>query len=202
MKQMQSLFVNVIVEDFLQEVVLRKLFENYRKDIGVEYQTLRGKDRILKNLNQYCRAAKHFPFLVCIDLDRTPCAPQLLSEYLQEACTTNFLFRIMVREVEAWILADRERFAGFMGVSVSKIPQNTETIDDPKEFLINLARKSRKAKSKSLKDLIPIGVGKVGQGYNHILGNFVVQHWNPESARRHNKSLDKAIKRLEMFLRE
>ena len=59
----------------------------------------------------------------------------------------NLLFRVAVKEVEAWLLAHRAAFATFLGISDKFIPQEqVDTIPDPKQFLINLAAKSKKRK--------------------------------------------------------
>lgn len=53
-------------------------------------------------------------------------------------------FRIAVREVEAWLLADAEQAAGFLAVPLARIPAEPETLPDPKATLIALAGRSRK----------------------------------------------------------
>ncbi len=53
-------------------------------------------------------------------------------------------FRVAVREVEAWLLADREQIARFLSIARSRVPQSPETLDNPKQRLVELARHSRR----------------------------------------------------------
>jgi hypothetical protein len=198
MNIIRNVFIHVIVEDQLQELCIRKLLEIYRSNVWADYQNSGGKDKILKKIHNLYKAATDYPHIVCIDLDRDECAPSMLQDLkLLHVHSPQFMLRIMVREVEAWILADRANFARYLGISVKNIPTNTETINDPKEFIISLARRSKQ----NMRDLIPIGCGKVGPGYNAILGKFISVMWDPEKARFHNDSLNRAIDRLAVFPR-
>ncbi|HEY7320113.1 MAG TPA: hypothetical protein VIE89_21300, partial [Candidatus Binatia bacterium] len=51
----------------------------------------------------------------------------------------NMCFRVAVREVEAWLLADRERISRFLSVPLSRIPTNPEGERDAKEVMVSLA---------------------------------------------------------------
>ena len=107
------------------------------------------------------------------------------------------MIRIVEKEIDAWILSDREGFAHWMNIPVNKIPDNTQEIEDPKRFIINLARKSRK---KTMKDIVPTGTAKQGPGYNTLIQRFIMEYWDSERAADHNKSLKKAIERIKTFL--
>ena len=52
----------------------------------------------------------------------TACAPALLTAWQLAAPQATLLFRIAVRETEAWVLADRRVFSDFAGTPVSKVP--------------------------------------------------------------------------------
>jgi len=41
------------------------------------------------------------------------------------------------------VLADRQRLARFLRIPMTRIPPDPEVVDHPKEFLVNLARRSR-----------------------------------------------------------
>lgn len=191
-----AMYTSIIVEDILQELIIRKLMEHYGCNVAAKFYCSGGKGKILNKLDNYRRAAQNSPFIVCIDLDNSPCAPNLIQQYSMQGPYANFLLRIMVREVEGWILADRTNSARLLGVAAANIPHNTEEIEDPKEFFVKLAKQGSK---KTVKDLIPIGCGKVGPGYNTILGKFINNTWNPDQARLHNHSLDRAIERIKEF---
>jgi hypothetical protein len=46
-------------------------------------------------------------------------------------------FRTGVKEVEAWLIADRERLADFLRIPVSNVPMAPDSIEDPKIALGN-----------------------------------------------------------------
>lgn len=176
-----------------------KLLQVYRTDIALAGSALgmRGSSYIKSKLKAFSQASEGMPHIIMTDLDNAECAPALIRQWTDSEMHRNCLFRIAAKEVDAWLLADREGFAAFIRVRVGMIPENTESIPNPKEFIIQLAQKSRK---KIMKDLIPIGSGKQGPGYNVILQDFVKNHWNPENAKVHNRSLSKMIDRLNRFL--
>ncbi len=93
------------------------------------------------------------PYLVLTDLDNRECAPSMIQEWLPVTRNHNLIFRIAVREVESWILADRKGFAKFLGIAQKRIPENPDDLIDPKAELIHLARASRKRDL--MKDLVP-----------------------------------------------
>jgi hypothetical protein len=78
------------------------------------------------------------------DLDQHDCPSQLIAGLLNHQCHVNFLFRVAVSEVESWALADREGFAQFLGISSVLVPAQPDHVADPKQTLINLARRSRR----------------------------------------------------------
>ena len=190
--------VSLVVEDILQEVILRKLLQTYRKDINiVSVSGNRGNTYIKENIRTFNAASQYLPYIVITDLDRTSCAPQLIREWINFDIHKNMLFRVAEKEIDAWLLSDREEFAKLMNIPINKIPVNTQEIADPKRYIINLARKSRK---KSFKDIVPNGMGKQGPGYNIVLQKFVYEQWNAERAANCNESLRKTIDRLKNFI--
>src|SRR5712691_5308903 len=82
-------------------------------------------------------------------------------------------FRIAVRAVETWLLADRQRLAQFLSIPVSRIPPALEAENDPKSLLVNLARHSRKRATRA--DMVPRQHSgrKVGPAYASRLMEFI-----------------------------
>ncbi len=100
---------------------------------------------------------------------------------------------IAVRAVEAWLLADRERIANLLAVSQAKIPLRPEELEDPKQTLVDLARRSRR---RTVRDgLVPTKTSgrQVGRDYNELLTDFVVNKWRPSDAARRSDSLRRAL---------
>jgi hypothetical protein len=141
--------------------------------------------------------AQREPVLVLTDLDRIACPPTLLQSWSKgEQLPENLLLRVVVREAEAWVLADREGAADLLGISANRIPLNPEEIDDPKQFLLNLARTARREVRSEL--MAPSkAVASQGLGYNRILSDFIEMHWNLEVAAERSASLHRAMTRLE-----
>lgn len=138
------------------------------------------------------------PYFVLTDLDLKECPPALISEWLSEPRHPNLIFRIAVREVESGIMADHQHFSKFFGVSMKQLPENCDTIRDPKVFLKDLILRSRK---KSFRKMLPESgsTAKIGNEYNSILSIFITDIWDHEQAREHSDSLNRAIISLEKF---
>ena len=110
----------------------------------------------------------------------------------------NFIFRIAIKEVESWLLADREGFAEFTGVSIVNIPQNPDLENDPKQTLINIARRSRKREIRE--DIVPINDNaQIGPNYNDCLMKYVLKYWDISRASSQSESLRRAIQSLSIY---
>ncbi len=190
--------INLAVEDDLSEAVLRKLLPA-KYTVGDCYKK-RGFGYLKKNIRGFNNAAKGMPFLVLTDLDREECPPKLIKKWLSVSTQHhNLLFRVAVREVESWVLADRDHFAKFLGIKKEQVPVDVDEIDDPKEYLINLVRKSRKRRLRE--DIVPTrgSTAKQGPNYNGRLISFVEESWVPNKAMRSSPSLRRTIKAVENF---
>jgi len=197
---MQRIPLDIVVEDTLSETVFAKLLEHSGKPyvLGACYRK-GGFGYIKKNISGFNRAARGRPFFVLTDLDQYECAPDLIREWLQEPMTANFVFRVAVREVEAWLLADRDGIADFLGVSVQSIPLDAEDIDDPKLLIIQLGRTSRRRDIRA--DIAPPtgSTAKQGPDYNARLQSFVMTTWSVDAACSRSDSLFRAVRRLRTF---
>ena len=189
--------INLAVEDDLSEAVLRRILQT-RYNVGVCYKR-GGFGYLKKTIHGFNSASKGMPHIVLTDLDRGGCAPELIEKWLSVPIHHNLLFRVAVREVESWVLADRDRFAKFLGIRKTLVPVNVDAIDGPKECLINLAMKSRKRELRE--DIVPIegSTAKQGPDYNGRLIFFVEEFWNPYEAMHNSPSLERAIKAVETF---
>jgi hypothetical protein len=189
--------INLDVEDDLSESVIRKILQN-RYVVGNCYKR-GGFGYLKKNIAGFNNAAKSMPFLVLTDLDMGECAPTLLKEWLLVPAQHNLLFRVAVREVESWVIADTDRFARFLGIRRTLVPTYVDRIDNPKECLINLARGSHKRELRE--DIVPTegSTAKQGPDYNGRLISFVEEFWNPYEAMHNSPSLERTIKAVENF---
>jgi hypothetical protein len=193
--------INIVVEDVLSEVVAKTILGKINRKfyIGTCYGK-QGFGYIKRNIPAFNNAAKGgTPYLVLTDLDRKECAPLLIGQWLSIPKYDNLIFRVAVREIESWVLADRKEFAKFIGISKNKIPSNTDEINDPKEFLINLARKSRKTNLR--KAIVPEdGISAIiGPNYNHALIDFITSKWRINEAKKNSPSLKRALMAINSF---
>lgn len=135
-------------------------------------------------------------WLVLVDLDQKPsCAPTLVAGALPDPAP-GMCFRVVVHEVEAWLLADRGTLASWLRVRKGGIPEEAEAIANPKRLLIDLVRQSP---SRSLRRaMVPAaGSGRaVGELYTSTLSQFVTERWDIEAAAAAAPSLARAIRCL------
>jgi hypothetical protein len=196
---MSPIPINLATEDELSEHILHRLLtETGKFAVGTRYR--RGGNGYLKRtINGWNKAAAGVPFLVLTDLDQYACPSALLSSWLPVPRHANLLFRIAVREVESWLLADQVNLARFFGIAQSSIPARPDELPDPKQKLIDLARKSRNRRLRE--DIVPRkgSTAKQGPDYNVRLEEFVNGIWNPRTAAESSPSLHRAILKIERF---
>jgi len=180
--------VSGVVEGIVDEAVIRRLLQ----DIGMPpgpVHVAGGKNQLRQRIGGYNHAAKHCPWIVLVDLNHeADCAPALRAAWLS-APAKHMCFRVAVREVEAWLLADRQQIATFLGVPPSKIPQTPDSLDDPKGTMVNLARRSSRKEVRE--DMVPRPNSGRSEGpaYASRLIEFVHRLWRPSAAESHSDSL-------------
>lgn len=197
----RGIVVTAAVEGIVDEAVVRKLLEYANAIPGTVYGK-NGKPHLRQKMRGYNNAARHAPWIVLVDLDRdADCAPPLRRAWLPESAPY-MCFRIAVREVEAWLLADRQRIAAFLGVAQPRIPANPENLEKPKEMMVNLARQSRRREL--FEDMVPRpGSGRpVGPAYSSRLIEFASTRWRPDVAFKRCDSLKRAMECLRWLVQE
>jgi len=152
-----------------------------------------GKPFLQQRIRGYSAAARHSPWIVLVDLDNDHvCAPPLCASWLPQL-TPRLCFRVAVRAAEAWLLADAERIAAFLRIARGRVPAEPETLDNPKETMIALARASGRKDIRE--DMVPRdGSGRTeGPAYSSRLIEFASSSWRPEVAAQGADSLRRAI---------
>ncbi|WP_294052793.1 DUF4276 family protein [Thiolapillus sp.] len=191
--------IYVATEDALSEAVLDRIFQFFDVDIEViTWMRKNGIGYLQSKFPELVRLAGSVPVLMLVDLDRKECAPALLRDWLQNvALPDGLLFRVAVREVEAWLLADHEAFAEFARTPARQLPDKPDELEDPKQFLLNLVRRYARRPTKDA--LLPRkgAVSKVGVGYNTELIRFVKEIWRPDRAAEYSDSLARMIPRVQ-----
>ncbi|MCG8339295.1 MAG: hypothetical protein MJE63_32715 [Proteobacteria bacterium] len=196
---MSEIYFTLAVEDRLSEAVARKILKQIDPSFHVKQCLCKGGQGYLKtNINAFNKAANSIPFFVLTDQDRG-CPPMILSKWLKHEANKYLIFRIAVMEIESWILAHRGAFAEFLSISPALIPNNTDSIEDPKQLLLTITARSRSTRLKS--DIIPKSgsTATVGPDYNNRLSLFVKDYWNPFEASENSESLARALNRIKQF---
>lgn len=192
------MIVDALVEGVLDEYVARRLILETGHEFGDTFGK-NGADQIILRLVGFNHKSRYGnPILVLLDfMDVTPkqCPPATYRSLLPEPAP-KMLFRLVVPELESWLIADREGMSDFLGISIDHVPTDVETLTDPKRTLVNLARKSRQKRQR--KAIVPPKGwwGDVGSGYNAEITRFIQNTWNPSEAAKCSPSLAKCLRRL------
>ena len=137
---------------------------------------------------------------VITDLDTGECACTLIRDWFeiptneQVSLPNEVIFRVAVREVESWILADRAAWARHIGIPAANFTTDPDSLDDPKLYLLSIIQ--RKGRKRIHREMLPFGTAHIGPRYNEVLCDFVTDKWSPERAARKSPSLDRALKAL------
>jgi hypothetical protein len=191
--------VQVVVEGLTDEYVVRTILK-YAGLICEKVQH-KSKPQLPMSITRYNQAAQYRNWLVVLDLDHDAACAVTYRQRLLAHQTPGFQLRIAVRAIEAWLLADQERIAAYLGVSRQRIPVYPDQLDNPKATLIELVRHSP---NKKLREDMATPPDKhpnqIGPGYAARILEFV-EHaedlWRPDVAAENSDSLARCIRALQ-----
>jgi hypothetical protein len=189
---LEPMTISAAVEGDVDEAVARRLILEVGARPGPVYGK-NGKAALRARMSGYNQAARHAPWLVLVDLNGdAECAPPLRRDWIP-APADRLCFRIVVRQVEAWLMSDAERLARYLSVPRHRVPADPETLENPKVAMVNLARGSRRRDLKN--DMVPRpGSGRgVGPAYTSRLIEDATGHWRPGIAAGGSDSLRRAL---------
>lgn len=186
-----------MTEGSLDEAVIRRVILHFGIDVEMPH-VKGGRSKIAAKVEGYYAASQISPWLVLADLD-SDCASHLLMQWRVPASAPLFLCRFATREIEAWLLADRNGIARNLAVSEALVPQDPDMLPDAKSALLNLARRSRSREVKS--DMLPApgGLIKEGPGYRLRLSVFVREEWDVLEAAQSSRSLARCLSAVDAF---
>ena len=190
--------VILVVEDRLTDAVSTKILRHFDIEI-VRRIIYEGNSYLQRKAPSYNQAAhQECGVFMLTDLDSPNICPStLIRSWVKGRLNRRFFLRIAVMEIESWIMADRQAVSEFLGIPTNRIPQNTDKINSPKEFLVSLARKSKNTR---LREVLVPGqndkTAKIGREYNSRLSQFVQEHWDLERAATASPSLKRTLDRL------
>ena len=191
--------ISVAVEGLIDEAVLRRLVEQTGAQLGPVHGR-NGKAQLLQRLNGYNSAARFQPWIVLVDLDQdADCAPPFRAMHLPTSAP-DMCFRVAVREVEAWLMADRDALASFLSLPAARIPHQPDVEVDPKRKLVEIARLSRRRAIREGMVPRPESGRAVGPAYTSIMIEFSQTKWRPAVAEQTSDSLRRCRVRLQELI--
>jgi hypothetical protein len=188
--------INYLVEGDIDEIAVLRIIQDAGHEAGVGYGK-RGYGYIKNKIQGFNQSAQGMCYLALADFMDTKCScPSEAVATLLPHPNANMLFRIVVREIESWLLADRKNIAKFLDVTIESIPERPEEVSDPKLLVVNLARRSRSSKIRS--SLVPEenSTAQVGKLYTSEIKRYIRDFWDLDSARKNSPSLNKCLQRL------
>ncbi|MCA9038195.1 MAG: DUF4276 family protein [Planctomycetaceae bacterium] len=164
---------------------------------------MRGYGPIKAKMDAICKmAAANLCVMVLTDLDTVKCAPELIRNWTPLGQNVSTLshrmwFRIAVREVESWLIADREALAAFLNVAPANLNATPDNLPDPKQHLLNTIR--TKCRANKYREMLPTRHASIGVNYNPMLVEFIEKHWDPGRAVDNSDSLRRALNALALL---
>ena len=193
---MRNIPLQIVIEDDLSLELAKKVIYNTKNNFLIDRvwpnvsrkKSTRGSGYIQTKVNAFNNAAANKNILILTDLDQQDCAPTFINNLLVRHKEDKLFLRIAVREVESWLLADRENFAKYISISPTIINSNPDELDDPKEHLFTLSRRSKK---RIIREGIPPidKTARMGAEYNPLLIKFVQDYWDLKKAMNRSDSL-------------
>ena len=193
------MIVYLLVEGRLDATVARRIVNHCGGSVGTVCGR-KGLPYIEERIDDFNQSAQGIPILTLVDLMDTgfDCPVDVVKNWLPHR-EANMLLRVVVREIESWILADRTAIARFFGIREPLVPHHPERLDDPKEALVDLARSSRYQSLKN--DIVPDDptINAQGPAYTSRMQHFVRDQWSIDQAKQRSLSLRRcaeAVRRL------
>ncbi|MBI2718921.1 MAG: hypothetical protein HY245_04690 [Rhizobiales bacterium] len=192
--------INYACEGRIDSAIAKRLILHVGGKIGIPREA-GGKSKLDPLVPKFLNAARHqqMKWLILRDLDRDGhCAPELRGKLLVDD-DPHLCFRIAVRQAESWLMADFRKMAEFLRVSENRIPTSLDQVENPKEMLVSLARRSRRSDVKTALVPHPRSGLSTGPEYASWMASFAAKHWNLADAvnSQRSPSLTKAISRLQ-----
>lgn len=191
--------IHTIVEGLMDEAMASRIVIESGHTLGTCYGR-KGFSYIRDKINGFNKSAMSINYLALVDFMDTglPCPGAVVTGWLPHR-QPRMLFRVVVRELESWLLADREGMAEFLQISLTKLPLYPEILEDPKLTLVNLARTSRLKRVREALVPEPGSTAAVGRLYTSEIIQFINQRWDIASARQCAPSLERCCDRLQNF---
>lgn len=202
--------VYVVGEDSVTTEIVSRIIRDYAPNLHIKGHLPARGSEIKNKMENFNKFSSLYPVVLLSDMDVDDCAPMAKENLMKGMSPQNseFIINIAVDEAEAWLFADIQGFAKYLGVSEQYMPQPSEQkFAGPKKRMeMNIPLKASyylthkvivESNKKDLKEQI-FAPGKSCKGpeYNPALLPFIKNDWNIEAARKNSYSLDGMIKRV------
>jgi hypothetical protein len=109
--------IALATEDELSQAIALRLISELKRPHHVTHILRRNGFGYLKSkMDSWCRMAEHQIMMVLTDLDQANCLVEFRDQWLAERpLPAGLIFRIAVREVESWVLADHQALRELVG---------------------------------------------------------------------------------------
>lgn len=197
MRPVSYLWTEGVIDRLVAEQLLRQLgvkLQGTSADAG-------GGANFWRHLPRYNLAAKHLGVIVAVgDHDNKGCVGPRIASHIGSR-HPDFVLRLSVNEIEAWLLSDVEGLSRWLDVSPANFDTRPDTLVDPKRTLVNIARRAKRRRVRDM--LVPDdgSAGQVGKEYRPAVEEFVSDYWRAARARKHSPSLERAILAIESAVR-
>ncbi|NLI23717.1 MAG: DUF4276 family protein [Bacteroidales bacterium] len=204
--------VYIAGEDDVTRAIIKRILSHCSNNIEIISELPARGGQIKSKITEFNKLSAEYPVILLIDLDATPCAPQLLQELLPTGKHKQFIFNIAVDEGEAWLMADRKGFADFYGVDIKLIPISTPQKQGGSKALVEMDFKYKSSifltqyLIKEIrnpifkKQLTPKKGASKGPEYNTAILPFIQEKWNINEACKNSDSLSRMINRIKSLV--
>lgn len=188
--------IAIATEDQLSEAIAMRLIAEIRTPYHVTHKLRRGGFGYLRSkMDNWRQMAQYQVMMVMTDLDRADCLVEFRDQWLgNRPLPAGLLFRVAVREVESWVLADHVAMRELIGAK-GVLPVAPDELADPKQALLRLTKGASKEVREDLLKTID-GNLSPGLGYNARLTGWIDAAWSPQRAAERSPSLARARLRL------
>lgn len=187
--------IDLLVEGRVDAAFARRLVSHCGGQPGREYGG-QGINYLLSRAAGFVRAATPQRRLLVLadfmDL-KVPCAVAGLEKLNVEA-SPSACVRLVVREIESWVMADVQAVSEWLSVPVIRLPEAPDDVDDPKRTFLAIVRRSRKRRL--AEELVHATREREGRLYAKNMAGFAMRDWSPERAAERSPSLARAIQRV------
>lgn len=187
--------IAVATEEQLSEAIALRLISEIPTPHHVTFKLgNKGNGYLRSRMSSWYQMAQQQVMVVLTDLDRANCVVEFRDQWLTNVPPDRLVFRVAVREVESWVLADHVAMRALIGAK-GVLPIAPDELPDPKQALLGLAKRAPK---QVREDLLKTIDGKLAQGlgYNARLKEWVNSQWSPHRAAERSPSLARARLRL------